>query len=46
MLSVSKWKILDTVDEVVNSETRALLEYWVFMVKVLMSYRIFLSGFV
>jgi len=41
---VAKWGILDIVDEGVNSKTRALLEYWVFMAKMLIKHGICLSG--
>ena len=33
---LTRWKISDIIDEGVNSKTHILLEYWVFMVKVLM----------
>jgi len=41
---MGKWKILDVVDEGVNSETRTLFEYWGLLAKSLIRQGICLSG--
>ena len=40
---VDQWKILGIVEEGVNNETRILLQYWDFIVKILMKHEICLN---
>jgi len=41
---VGKWKILGIVDEGVNKKTRILLQFWDFIVKMLMKLGLCLNG--